>query len=169
VTEEEKIGDLNTHLFFFCGLSILGFPFLLWFSSFYIWFISVLVALSFALISLLLEKNDILYYEKIEIGADIHNPFMSLAIVLSAMIYFSAPFTDNQTYCEKQIETSFTPTLSYEGGKYGVSDKMSTYSGSAGCAPGTVNLILFLVYLGLTFWYFVKTLIMFFRYFFSKE
>ena len=169
MTEDKKIGDLSSHLIFFCGLSILGFPFLLWFSSFYIWFVSVLVALSFALISLLLEKNDILYYEKIETGEGLFNPFMSLAIVLSAMIYFSAPITDNPTYCEKQIETRFTPTLSYEGGKYGVSDKMSTNSLRSGCSSGTVNLVLFLVYLGLTFWYFVKTLIMFFHYFFSKE
>ena len=65
--EIKKIGDLTTHLFFFCGLSVLGFPFLLWFSSFFIWFISVLVALSFALVSLLLEKNGVLYYKKIKI------------------------------------------------------------------------------------------------------
>ena len=170
MAKKDKIGGLGAHIGYFCSLALFGFPFLLWTSSAYLWFLSLFVTFTFALISWLLEKNNIFYYEELDgQNAELFNPFMNLAIVLAALIFFSGPFTDNQTYCEKQINTTWTPTLSYSSGQYRVKDKMSTSYGRGGCAPGWGGIIYITFFFGATVWFFAHTLIMFYRYFFSKK
>ena len=153
--------DLTTTSMWFLSIPAIGFPFLIWFSSFSVWIISMVCAFALAYISYLAEKNT----DIVEIKSD-NNPLWLLAITLASSIYWSTPITDRETFCSKQYYTSFTPTVVYEDNRYGVEDKMSVRQGSgSSCDPGTLTPIMFIMSSLLAIWFLIKSIIIFIPYY----
>lgn len=153
--------DLTSTLMWFLSIPAIGLPFLIWFSSFAVWIVSMVCAFALAYISYLTEKNT----DMAEIKSD-SNPLWFLAITLASSIYWSAPITDGETFCSKQYYTSFNPTVVYEDNRYGVKDKMSVRQGSgSNCDPGTLTPLLFFISSLLVVWFLIKSIIMYFSYY----
>lgn len=144
--------DLEGMAFFYLGPSAAGFIFLIWFSSLPVWIVSVLSACLVIYVHLKLLKK-FKYFD--DDGGTELNLF---AIALAATIYFSAPFTDSAAYCEKQYETTWTPTLRYSDNRFSVKDKMSMYNLSSGCDSGNINLLLFFISMLGAIYYFAQIL-----------
>lgn len=148
--------DIGGMLFTYVGPSVLGFVFLIWMSSAFIWFLSFLFAIIICVIHFLLLKTKKGLSEEAGIALNV------FAVCFSAFLYFSAPFTDSAGYCGKQVYTDFTPTLTQDRrGRYKVKDKMSTRWGSEGCDSGTVNSVLLFIYTLASLWFFIKVLVLF--------
>ena len=144
----------------YTGPALIGFIFLIWMSSAFIWFLS----LSFAFIVCLIHY--LLLYTKKGLSEDAGISLHVLAVCFAAVIYFSAPFTDSGTYCGKQVYTSFSPELTIDRkGRYAVEDKMSTRWGREGCDSGTVNTILLVIFVFSSLWFFIKTIILFSKFY----
>ena len=150
---------------FFLAVPAVGLPFLIWFSSLYIWLISMLFAFVVACLNHLAEKHT-----KIDELKKDNNPLWLFAITFASAIYWSAFITDGSTFCSKQYYTSFEPTIVFESGSYGVEDKMFVKHGSgSNCDPGTFTPLMFFGSLLISFWFFIKTTVLFMGYFFRRE
>ena len=118
----------------------IGIFFLLWMSSGFIWFISVLSVIAVVGIQFLVKLNT-------NLSDDDSIYFSGFAICLAAFIYFSAPWTDTEGYCSKQYYTTSTPVLTTDSrGRYTVKNKYTSSTGRKDCDSGTINLWLFVAY-----------------------
>jgi hypothetical protein len=168
-TSSDPSSDSNffesSSIYMFLMVPAIGFPFLIWFSSFKMWVISMIFAFGLAYLNFQLEKNT-----EIKELKDDGNPLWLATIAFAAVIYWSAFITDANTFCSKQYYTSFNSTVVYESGRYGVKDKMSVRQGSgSSCNPGTVTPWMFFGFLFTALWFFIKTIILFIGYFFRKD
>lgn len=147
--------DFENMIFLYAGPSVLGFVFLIWMSSAFIWFISLLFAITICGIHFLLLRTKRGLSENAGVALNL------FAVCFSAFLYFSAPFTDSASYCGKQVYTDFTPTLTLDRrGSYRVKDKMSTRWGSEGCDSGTINSVLLFISALASLWFFIKVIIL---------
>ena len=120
--------------------SVIGIFFLLWMSSGFIWFMSVLSVVGVAVIHYLVKL-------KTKLSDDDGMNFNFFAICLAAFIYFSAPWTDNEGYCSKQVYTNTNPVLTTDSrGRYTIKNRYTTSTGRRDCDSGTINLWLFIAY-----------------------
>ena len=155
----------SSSIYMFLMIPAIGFPFLIWFSSFKMWIISMIFAFGLGYLNFQLEKNT-----EIKELKDDGNPLWLFTIAFAAAIYWSAFVTDATTFCSKQVYTSFNETLVYESGRYGVKDKMSVRQGSGSyCDPGTVTPWMFFIFLLTSIWFVVKTIILLIGYYFRHD
>lgn len=153
-SEPKKGHDLSIDLMAFCGLSAIGFPFLIWFSTLWMWFLSMLFAALMACLN-----NQLVKRTKMEIWSRDDNPLFLLSFFGASAIYWSAFLFDPAGFCGKQYYGDFTPTLTFEGGRYGIEDKFSMRQGSGTrCDPGTVTPFAFVISAVIAIWFLFKTL-----------
>ena len=101
-----------------------------------------------------------------------NNPFLVFALCFAAVIYFSAPITDNGAYCAK-AETKFYERERFEGinrdGSYDISKEFYDKPGKAGCNSTAFNGWLLTMSLLLSLVFFIKTLIFYGSYILGKK
>ena len=148
--------------------TLIGLIFLIWFSTIYIWFLALLFTVLTGFIHAYVDK-------KTQVSKDVlmeNNPFTIFALCFAAVIYFSAPMTDNGAYCAK-VETQLYEKEVFEGinrdGSYDISKEFYSIPGRAGCSSTTTNIYLLGISLLLSLVFFIKTLILYGSYILGKR
>ena len=125
--------------------ALIGFVFLLWLSTSYVWFLALLFTICTGLFHAYIDS-------KTGVGKKILlevNPFTIFAMSFAAVIYFSAPFTDNAAYCAKANSKTYV-NESFEGfnsdGSYNISKDYYDRPGIAGCYSTGFNFFFFAVF-----------------------
>ena len=121
--------DYFPYIFIHSMGTLVGFFFLLWFSTLYIWFLALLFTVLTGFIHAYVDK-------KTQVSKDVlveNNPFTIFALCFAAVIYFSAPITDNGAYCAKVYEKS------YEREVFGGINQDGSYNQVIGSTIGSNN------------------------------